>query len=310
VTSLDWIGTAICLAMTTSLLLPLQWGGNTKPWSSPQVYALFPIFGVLVAAFVAWEHRLGPRAIMPLSMFRSRTQIGACLAAVGVLHGQSHTTPLTAPSQFFIFFCLLIGSYYLPLWFQATRGVSATSSGISILPFMLANVIVAGGVGAIVSTRGRYWHFIVVSPLLTAIGSGLLYTTDVHTPSAALIGFQILFGAGIGGAFQNTILSVQAEYADAPARVPQATSLVNFTQLMGGVIGLAAAGTLFSNKLASGLPADLPPAARAAVVSSVEAIKLLPPALQAGVVNAYVQALRPVFVLGVPTAALASLSAL
>jgi hypothetical protein len=81
--SLDWIGTVLSVAMTTALLLPLQWGGTTKPWSSPQVYALFPVFAVLVAAFVAWERRLGSLAIMPLSMFSRRTQIGACLEAVG-----------------------------------------------------------------------------------------------------------------------------------------------------------------------------------------------------------------------------------
>jgi hypothetical protein len=72
----------LCLATTTALLLPLQWGGNTKLWTSPQVYALFPVFGVLATAFLFWEHRMGPRAIMPLVMFKRRTQIGACLEAV------------------------------------------------------------------------------------------------------------------------------------------------------------------------------------------------------------------------------------
>jgi hypothetical protein len=40
----------LCLAMTTCLLLPLQWGGTTYPWSDPKVYALFPVFGVLLVA--------------------------------------------------------------------------------------------------------------------------------------------------------------------------------------------------------------------------------------------------------------------
>lgn len=34
---LDWIGTFLSLAMVTMLLLALQWGGNTKPWSDPGV---------------------------------------------------------------------------------------------------------------------------------------------------------------------------------------------------------------------------------------------------------------------------------
>lgn len=31
----DWLGVALNLGMTTTLLLPLQWGGVVHPWSSP-----------------------------------------------------------------------------------------------------------------------------------------------------------------------------------------------------------------------------------------------------------------------------------
>jgi hypothetical protein len=79
---LDWIGAILCIGMTTSLLLPLQEGGNTKSWSDPTVYALFPVFAVLLVAFVIWEWRMGPRAMMPLDMFRRRTQSGCCSEAV------------------------------------------------------------------------------------------------------------------------------------------------------------------------------------------------------------------------------------
>jgi hypothetical protein len=50
---LDWIGVILCVGMTTCLLLPLQQGGNTKPWSDPSVYALFPVFFVLLVAFIS-----------------------------------------------------------------------------------------------------------------------------------------------------------------------------------------------------------------------------------------------------------------
>lgn len=109
--------------MVTALLLPLQWGGVTKPWSDPAVYALFPVFAVLLGIFIWTQWRLGTRAILPLAMMRRRAQIG------------------TSAEAFFVFLALLLGTYYLPLWYQATRGHSATKSGIDILPFMLAVVI-------------------------------------------------------------------------------------------------------------------------------------------------------------------------
>jgi hypothetical protein len=124
------------------------------------------------------------------------------------------------------------------------------------------------------------------------------------------IGFQILYGIGVGGAMQNTIISIQAEFADRAEMIPQATSLVNFTQLLGGVVGLAIAGTLFSNQIRSNLPAGLDPAVAKAVVGSVTVIKTLPADIQGSVINAYVKSLRPVFIIAVPSGALASISAL
>src|SRR5689334_10992669 len=98
---------------------------------------------------------------------------------------------------------LLLGTYYLPIYFQVAKGHSATRSGIDILPFMLSVVIVAGGSGGVINGTGRYWPFLCISPLLISVGSGLLYTLDANSGSGKEIGYQILLGVGVGGALQN-----------------------------------------------------------------------------------------------------------
>ena len=65
--------------MVTALLLPLEWGGVSKPWNDPSVIALFPVFGFLLCVFIAWEWRMGKKAILPLNMFTVRTLTGAAL---------------------------------------------------------------------------------------------------------------------------------------------------------------------------------------------------------------------------------------
>lgn len=56
---LDWIGTLLCLGLITSLLLPLQWGGNTKPWSDPSVIACFCVVSLCFwEDQKSWERRL------------------------------------------------------------------------------------------------------------------------------------------------------------------------------------------------------------------------------------------------------------
>ncbi|KZS97593.1 ABC transporter [Sistotremastrum niveocremeum HHB9708] len=291
---IDWIGTILCVGMVTSLLLPLQWGGNTKPWNDKSVIALLVVFGVLLVMFLGWEFYMGKDAMLPLWLFKRRTLVGCALEA------------------FFIFMLMLLGIYYLPLWYQA-KGQSPSKSGVSILGFMLGLVVAAGVSGGIIAKTGRYWPFLFLSPLLSSVAAGLIFTVAADTPNKKLLGFQILFGIGLGGAMQNTIIATQTEFAFEEEMIPQATSIVNFLQLVGGVLGISIGSTLFGNQLVANLPKytnGLTPDQIFAVRSSVTAIFTLPEELQQGVTAAYVASLDRVFILGVPAGALAALSAL
>lgn len=73
-------------------------------------------------------------------------------------------------------FNLTIATYYIPYYYQASRGRTPTQSGIDILPFMLTIILGAAGSGAVVNATGRYIWFLRFGPLLTTIGAGLLYT--------------------------------------------------------------------------------------------------------------------------------------
>lgn len=59
---------------------------------------------MIIVILFEWKFA-GPTSILPLRLFRNRTQIGACLEA------------------FFVMLVLLLATYFLPLYFQ----VSATS---------------------------------------------------------------------------------------------------------------------------------------------------------------------------------------
>lgn len=129
----------------------------------------------------------GPSGILPLRLLKNRTQVGACLEA------------------FCIMFILLLGTYYLPIYYQSAKYESAEASGINILPFMLGIVVAAGASGGIVSWLGYYKPWVVFGPLLSCVGGGLLYTITPSTASAQLIGYQILMSLGVGMALQNVL---------------------------------------------------------------------------------------------------------
>ena len=84
---------ALLIGTITCLVLALQWGGEKYSWSSPTIGGIFGCFAALVLLFVGWEWKLaGPTSILPLGLFKSRTQVGATMSA------------------FFCMFCLMLGT--------------------------------------------------------------------------------------------------------------------------------------------------------------------------------------------------------
>ncbi|KAJ1544876.1 hypothetical protein HK405_008337 [Cladochytrium tenue] len=84
------------------------------------------------------------------------------------------------------------------------------------------------------------------------------------------------------------------------------TALVNFGQIMGGVLGLAAFSVTFNNKLASKVAesvaaagVDIPEELLAYALASPEYIRtMLPdPAMQAPVIHGYVETLKLIFLM-------------
>ncbi|KAG9040775.1 hypothetical protein FS837_000191 [Tulasnella sp. UAMH 9824] len=294
ITNIDWVGSVLCLGMVTSLLLPLQWGGVTKAWSDKSVVACFIVWAVLLFVWLGWEWYMGDKAVMPLSLFKRRTQVGACLEA------------------FFIMLILLCAAYYLPLYYQSAQEHSATRSGIDILVYMITVVLGAAIGGGIINKTGRPRPFLIGSPLLATIGGGVVFWCLTKNPKPSILyGTQVLLGLGVGGAMQNTVIAIQAEYVHEPEMVPQSTSLVNFTQLVGGIIGIAISGTIFGNQLVKSLAhyaPNLDPALAHAVKQSVQVIYGLTGDDKAHVIRAYSESLGYVFILAIPCGVLASLS--
>lgn len=81
---LDWVGGILCIGCILSLLLALQWGGITRPWSSPTIVALFCVFWVLLLIFLGWEWKQRDKAILPLRVLGRRSQLGSSLVAVSM----------------------------------------------------------------------------------------------------------------------------------------------------------------------------------------------------------------------------------
>ncbi|KAJ6516527.1 hypothetical protein C8R47DRAFT_1267813 [Mycena vitilis] len=286
VVRMDFLGATLVAGAVTSLILALQWGGNTKAWDDKGVIICFVLSGVLACAYISLEIYLGDRAMTPMEILHSPSVYA--IFAYSLL------------SRFSMMF-----SYYIPIFYQAARHHSATKSGIDIIPFSIACVLSIIITGQIVSKTGYYWYFLVISPIFLGVGSGLLYTVDTSSSLAAIAGFQIVLGVGVGVGMQNGLLAIQVEFKDKKKLLGQATSMATFCQFLGSTLGLGIAEPVFASELGKYLLQFAPDAPAAIVTQSPMAVyTALPASMIPGVVHAYTAALKIVFVLGVPVAGL------
>ncbi|KAJ7128268.1 ABC transporter [Mycena filopes] len=289
---MDYVGAILVAGAVTTLVLALQWGGNTKPWGDKAVIICFVFAAVLSVAFVAWEIYVDEQAMVPTAILKSRS-----IYAIQVY-------------AFFNQFPLVLFSYYLPVLYQAARDHSATNSGIDILPFMLGLIICTVITGQLVGKTGYYWPFFHGGAIFLIIGAALLYTVNTTTSSAKLIGFQILVGIGTGMGLQITVVAMQVEFRATPRLIGQATSMVSFAKFLGGTIALGIAEPVLASELSMFLLRYAPDAPAAIVKDSPTAIwTALDKALIPGVVCSYTEALRLVFLLGVPAGGIALIAA-
>ena len=230
---LDPLGNCLLLASVICLLLALQWGGSLYVWSDGRIIALLVLFGVLTIAFTALQVAKGDKASVPGSVAGQRSVAAALII----------TTCVYGP--------LMIVTYYLSIWFQAIKGVNAMDSGIRTIPTVLS-LVVSGILSGIVTKRtGYYMPALIMCGLLLPIGSGMFLRFHPDTLQPAWIGYQVLFGLGIGFGLQQPTMAIQTVLP--PPLIPTGTALVYFFQSLSGAIFVSVSQNVFILHLADGL---------------------------------------------------------
>jgi hypothetical protein len=228
---IDWVGGILVGAVFVLFMIVVTFGGSTFAWDSGATIALWVVFGVCLVGFIIQQafslFTTKEKRIFPVHFLKSRTMILLYAATGGAASANATTI------------------YYIPLFFQFTRGDSAIKAAVRLLPFIILfvfSVMVAGGSLPVV---GRYKIYYVFGGALTIVGSALMFTIDAGTSVARIYGYEILIAVGTGLMFQNA-------YAVAVAKVPRrdtayAIGFINVSQIGTIAIALAIAGSLFQN---------------------------------------------------------------
>lgn len=165
---------------------------------------------------------------------------------------------------------------YLPTYLQIVTGVSATGSGLLLLPLIGGLLVTSIACGRLIARTGHYKAYPVAGTALAAAGLYLLSTMGVRTSHLASSLYLLVLGLGIGLFLQVMVLIVQntAAHRDLGA----ATSSVNFARQIGSSVGVALVGALFNPP--AGRPARRPPAGvRAGHLSAAQVSSITPQGL-------------------------------
>jgi hypothetical protein len=285
--SIDVAGSALLAVGLTAIVLVTTLGGTSLDWTSPAIAGLTAAGVAALVAFFLVERRAA-EPILPPRLWRSATF--RLTSAVGLIIG----------------FALFGAVTFLPLFQQVVAGDSPTASGLQLLPLMGGVMVSSVASGRMIAVSGHYRRYPIVGTGLTVVGMLLLSTMGPGT-SAVLAGvFMAVLGCGLGMVMQVLILAVQNDvpYED----LGVATAGATLFRSIGGSLGTAVLGAVFTNRLAvelaDRLPAGAGDVARSGNIDPAE-VAALPDAVRSPYLDGFSAAFGTVFLAATGVAAVA-----
>ncbi|HXT52472.1 MAG TPA: MFS transporter [Thermoanaerobaculia bacterium] len=282
----DYLGALLLAVALAAIVLATDLGGTAYPWSSAPIVGILAAGAAALALFLVVEARAA-EPVLPLQLFRNR--VFAVSGAVGLIVG----------------FALFGAVTFLPLFLQVVRGQSPTASGLQLVPMMGGMLLTSIGSGQRISRSGRYRMFPIVGTAVMTVGLVLLSRLRPDTGAVALSLALVVVGVGLGMVMQVLVLAVQnaVDFAD----LGVATSGATLFRFVGGSVGTAVMGAIFTARLGKLLAAahfDLGGAAGAGLQLRGAALRQLAPAARTTFLALFTQALASIFVVAAAIAAL------
>jgi EmrB/QacA subfamily drug resistance transporter len=282
---IDMLGAVLLAGAVSAGLLVTVWGGDRYAWGSAQVVAMAVAALVFATGFI-WQERRAAEPVLPLRLLGDRVFI------------------VVSAGAFLATLSLFAAIVFLPLFLQLVTGATATTSGLLVLPMLLASTFSTIVSGRLMTRAGRYKIFPIVGFALMSAGLALLATLGASSGRGPAMAYMAVFGLGFGLTTQVLVVAVQN--AVDRRELGTATASVNLFRALGGSVGVAVYGAVFAAGLRYALPRHLPGRAGGidahGIQASPERIRMLSAPMRDGVAASVADALHGVFLVATPIA--------
>ena len=219
--NLDWAGiTMLTSALLPSLLVLSAWGEG-HGLAEPMMMAGMVGAGLAWVGFV-WVERRAVDPVVPMDLFRN-----------GIFSVSMIVTLQMA-------LVLYTAAIYMPLLVQTVYGLSATRTGLVIIPMVFALMLGSVFAGVRASRRGRYKWIVLAGSALMIPALAALSRVAPGDP-AALVGLY-LGGLGFAVGLLIPTLVLAAQNALPHSQIGTVTALCKSFRTVGGLIGVAVFG--------------------------------------------------------------------
>jgi EmrB/QacA subfamily drug resistance transporter len=233
---IDYVGATLLGIAVVSITLVASWGGTQYPWDSPQILWLSVAGVVALVAFVFAERHVA-EPLLPLRLFGDRN------------------FTVSQVLSFLVGATMFGAVNFIPQYMQYVQGASPTASGLLLLPLMFGMLVVMLATGQAVTRTGRYRAFPIIGGVGMTAGMLVLLALDVDTSTVMSSVLTAVVGIGMGFIMQNSMLVTQNSVA--LRDMGAASGSVTLFRTVGGSLGIALLGSLYSRALDSSLTGSL-----------------------------------------------------
>ena len=214
----------------SSLFLAITLAGDLNTYPLAEIAGLLVFSGVMFALFILAEKK-AVEPILPLRLFKNSiftvSSLESFLASA-------------------LMFC---GIIYVPLFAQGVLGMSATNSGLIMIPMLLSLTITSIITGQIISMTGKYKKLVIAEFIITGIGVVLLATMNANTPYYLLLVYSTVLGIGSGMAYN--IFNVAVQNAFTLREIGIVTASMRFFRNIGIIVFVPIFGYIMNFTLGS-----------------------------------------------------------